>query len=189
MALRAGDGVSIGTWGWVLTDTGADVTPPDKGRIWLGSVTTTTASINVTPPEDVDYDHCDLSLTVEGQGTDTLHTAFSGELASLSPDTWHLAVVTAVDSSGNRGLPSPAIRFKTKRAAGGTHNFTVEYRTDEAVSAAVSTDCDIMQDRHPVPLGLRGLWGELRVTMTEVDQDVEFIGYVLDGYVLARRAP
>ena len=189
MTVTTGDMQSVGTRGEFVTDAvGADNTPPAAPTLSLASRTTTTANFNLTVPADADYDHCDLYYQAEGDDTPTQLTPFTGALPALTAGVKYSAVAFAYDTSGNRSGPSKIVEFITQRALGGTYNYTVEFKVDEAASWTVSQQQNITTDRSRTAVKLRGERGQWRIRMTEVDQDCIFIGYRLAGHVLGRRA-
>lgn len=180
---------TVGTFGWVAhAAAGADNTPTAAPTLTLASVTTTTANFTLTVPGDADYDHCDLYYMADSDSTPTQLTPFTGALTGLTAGQRYFAVAYGLDTSDNRSAPSAIVEFRTLQSTSGTYNFTVKFKADEAASWQVSQECDIAVDRRRVPFKKRGDLGQMQITMTEVDQGIEFIGYRLAGHVLGRRS-
>ena len=187
--------ITLASWGLVVhTDGEPDETATAAPTFSLASVTEDTATFTLTVPIDVDYDHCALYLTKAGESSASVKTPFTGSLAGLSSGTQYYATVCAFDGAdedtANRSVPSGVVAFRTNQTSsgtGGTYNITVEFWVDESDTAKVTQECSIGTDRHRVPIRLRGVLGQMRVTMNQVDQTAQFIGYTLDGQVLGRR--
>jgi hypothetical protein len=199
MPPESGDVLSIMTMGWLVTGAAGDVAAPGQAVFRLSDVGVDSATFLLTVPDDVDYDHAALSLTEEGAAATTITTPFTGRLTDLTAGTWYIAVVSAFDGSdedtANRSVPSPAVRFRTAGSAAGGYSavagtggqLSIEFFTDEATTAEAVQYADILQDRARMPLGIRGIYGEVELVLIEVDQSFQLLGLEIDAELMERR--
>jgi len=104
MANIVGDGVSIGTGGWVTTGRGDDATAPGAFTIAFASRTTTTITVTHVPPVDADYSTTEFyAFALEGGDDATLSSSATPvTLTGLTAGQRYDIVAVAKDTSGNR---------------------------------------------------------------------------------------